>query len=69
VWPETRRGRITGAAERQGQMPVLQVNELAGNWHPSVHDLTLDNEAPNDPHEFALWKQVIDLRKALILAT
>jgi hypothetical protein len=50
-------------------MPVLQVNELAGDWHPSVHELTLDNEAPDDPHEFALWKQVIDLRKALILAT
>jgi len=50
-------------------VPVLQVNELAGDWHPSVHDVTLDDEAPSDPYERALWKRVMDLRKPLILAT
>jgi len=38
-------------------------------WHENVFDLTIDDEAPDDPYEYALWKRVMDLRKALMLAT
>jgi hypothetical protein len=38
-------------------------------WHENVFDVTMDDEALDDPHQFALWKRVMDLRKALILAT
>jgi hypothetical protein len=34
-----------------------------------VFDLTIDDPPPDDPYKFALWKRVMDLRKALILAT
>jgi hypothetical protein len=34
-----------------------------------VFDVTIDDPAPDDPHRYALWGRVLDLRKALILAT
>jgi hypothetical protein len=34
-------GAAVLARQSAKPMPVLQVNELAGDWHPSVHDLTL----------------------------
>jgi hypothetical protein len=38
-------------------------------WHENIFDVTMDDEPPDDPYQLALWKQVMSLRKALILAT
>jgi len=38
-------------------------------WHESVLCVTIDDPPPDDPYEYAQWKKVIDLRKALIVAT
>jgi len=59
---------------RQGHLhrhapPSLPPPPRLRPWHENIFDVTMDDEPPDDPYQLALWKQVMSLRKALILAT